>query len=112
MAFTRIIHWLGNSCVICAVLMIIAAIASFMMLDIPSAMTLSALTMGIGVFGVILIATTHNTPAQETVADAMLFLLLFWIKMPFIMALPYLALGVSPNFISVSYTHLTLPTKA
>ena len=51
-----------------------------MMLDIPSAMTLSALTMGIGVFGVILIATTHNTPAQETVADAMLFLLLFWIK--------------------------------
>ena len=103
MAFTRIIHWLGNSCVICAVLMIIAATASFMMLDIPSAMTLSALTMGIGVFGVILIATTHNTPAQETVADAMLFLLLFWIKMPFIMALPYLALGVSPNFISAYF---------
>ncbi len=103
MALTRIILWLGNSFVMCALLMAVTAALSFLMLDITSATRLSAVTLGIGVIGIILIATTHNTPAQETTADALLFLLLFWIIMPVLMAVPYLTLGAVPDFTSAYF---------
>jgi len=103
MALTRIILWLGNSFVICALLMAATAAWSFLALDFKSAHALSALTLCVGVVGVILIATTFNTPAKETTADALLFLLLFWIVMPLIMALPYLTLGVTPNLTSAYF---------
>ena len=73
------------------------------MLDIPSAFGISALALANGVFGIILIATTHNTPARETNADALLFLLLFWILVPAIAAMPYLVLGVSDNLVSAYF---------
>lgn len=103
MALTRIIHWLGNSFVICAVLMAAAAMSAFVMLDIPSVVALSSVTLAIGVVGLILIWTTQNTPAQETTADALLFLLLFWLIMPAIMALPYLTLNAVPDFTSAYF---------
>lgn len=103
MALTRIIHWLGNSFIICAVLMAVPAISSFMMLDIPSVMGLSAVILGVGVLGLILIWTTQNTPARETKADALLFLLLFWLLMPAIMALPYLTLNAVSDFTSAYF---------
>jgi len=103
MALTRIILWLGNSFVICALLLAATAMWSFLALDMSSAIALSSVTLGVGVLGVILIATTFNTPAQETTADALLFLLLFWIIMPMIMALPYLTLGVSPDITSAYF---------
>jgi len=103
MALTRIILWLGNSFVICALLMAATAVWSFLALDFNAASALSALTLCVGVIGVILIATTFNTPAKETTADALLFLLLFWIVMPLLMALPYLALGVTSNIVSAYF---------
>ncbi len=103
MALTRIIHWLGNSFVICAVLMAVPAVSSFLMLDISSVMALSAGSLGVGVLGLILIWTTQNTPAQETKADALLFLLLFWLLMPAIMALPYLTLNAVPDLTSAYF---------
>lgn len=94
MAITRIILWLGNTFVICAILLAFTALSAFMMLDIPSAVGLASIALAIGVAGVIFIMTTHNTPAQESNADALLFLLIFWLVVPLVAAIPYISLGV------------------
>ena len=103
MAITRIILWLGNTFVLCAILLAFTGLSAFIMLDIPSAFGISALALANGVFGIILIATTHNTPARETNADALLFLLMFWVLVPAIAAMPYLVLGVSDNIVSAYF---------
>lgn len=103
MAITRIILWLGNTFVICAILLALTALAAFIMLDISSAANLAAIGFATGVLGVIFIATTHNTPGQETNADALLFLLIFWLFVPAITAIPYLALGASDTLISAYF---------
>jgi len=102
-ALTRIIRWLGNSFIICALLMAVTAISAFMMVDFSAAISLSVVTLSVGVLGVLFIAMTYNTPAKETSADALLFLLLFWIVMPAIMALPYLVLQVVPDLSSAYF---------
>lgn len=103
MAITRIILWLGNTCVLCAVLMALTAFSAFIMLEFTPAAQLAAIAAAVGVVGVLLIATTHNTPARETNADALLFLLLFWIIVPAIAAIPYLALGSSDSVTSAYF---------
>jgi len=93
MALMRIIRWLGNSFIICAFLMAVTAIFALLMLDAPTAISLSVITLSVGVLGVIFVATTYNisnSSSKETSADALLFLLLFWGIMPGIMALPYI----------------------
>jgi len=103
MAVTRIILWLGNTFVICAILLAMTSLASFMMLDFDSAVSLAAITFTIGLLGVVFIFTTHNTPARETNADALLFLLLFWIIVPAISAIPYLVLGAVNDPVSAYF---------
>lgn len=103
MALTRIILWLGNSLVLCAVLLALTALSALIMLEILPATQLAAIGAAIGVLGVLLIATTHNTPARETNADALVFLLLFWIIVPAIAALPYLSLGASDSLSSAYF---------
>lgn len=103
MAITRIILWLGNSFVICAFLLAFTALSAFFMLDAPSAIAMASTALGTGILGVILIATTYNTPARETNADALSFLLIFWLTMPLVAAIPYLALGVSSDFVSAYF---------
>lgn len=103
MAITRIILWLGNTFVLCAILLAFTGLSAFIMLDIPSALAIAGLALAAGVFGIILIATTHNTPARETNADALVFLLIFWMLVPAIAAMPYLALGASDNLVSAYF---------
>ncbi len=103
MALTRIILWLGNSFIICALLLAATAIFALLMLDISSAIVMAALTLIVGVLGLVFIFTTHNTPARETNSDALLFLLLFWLIVPIIAALPFFFLRASPDFISAYF---------
>ena len=103
MAITRIILWLGNTCVLCAVLLALTALSAFVMTDITQAAQFAAIAAATGVVGIILIATTYNTPARETNADALLFLLLFWMIVPVIAAIPYLVLGASESVISAYF---------
>ena len=103
MAITRIILWLGNTFVICAVLLALTALCAFFMLDLSSANAMASTALGTGILGVIFIATTFNTPARETNADALLFLLIFWLMVPLIASVPYLALGASPDMVSAYF---------
>lgn len=103
MAITRIILWLGNTFVLCAMLLAFTAFLAFVMLDLSSAFAMAGLGLAVGVIGIILIATTHNTPARESNADALLFLLIFWVLVPAIAAMPYLTLGVSDDIASAYF---------
>jgi len=103
MAITRIILWLGNTFVICAVLLALTALCAFFMLEASSAMAMASTALGTGMLGVIFIAMTFNTPARETNADALLFLLIFWLMVPLIAALPYLTLGASSDMVSAYF---------
>ena len=103
MAITRIILWLGNTFVICAVLLALTALCAFFMLDTRSAIAMASTALGAGILGVTFIATTFNTPARETNADALLFLLIFWLVVPLVAAIPYRALGVSSDIISAYF---------
>lgn len=103
MAITRIILWLGNTFVICAVLLALTALCAFFMLETSPAIVMATTSLGAGILGVTLIATTFNTPAREANADALLFLLIFWLLFPLIAAIPYLALGVSSDITSAYF---------
>ena len=103
MAITRIILWLGNSCVLCAILLALTALSAFFMLDFSSAAKVAAVALAAGLMGVVLIATTYNTPSQETNADALLFLLVFWPFIPLVGAMPYVLLGATDSFISAYF---------
>ena len=87
----------------CAVLLALTAFCAFIMLDTSSAIGMASTALGTGVLGVIFIATTYNTPARETNADALLFLLIFWLFVPLITAIPYLILGASSDMISAYF---------
>ncbi len=95
MALNRIILWLGNSFAIIAVLMAISAVIGALLLEFSSAVLFAAIAIAVGVISAILVFTTRNIPALETKQEAVVFLLLFWIVAPALMALPYLFSGAA-----------------
>ena len=98
MALTRILLWLGNSFVMCAVMMAITSVSAAVLLEFGEAIRFAFLTVVIGVVGALFIFTTRNTPARESNSDALAFLLLFWLIMPVLFALPYIFAQVTPGF--------------
>jgi len=102
-ALTRIILWLGNSLVACALLFILTALLAYASVDLSSAIRMSGLALLSGFVGAILIALTFNTPSRESNSEALLFLALFWGIIPLITALPFLILGASPNLLSAYF---------
>ena len=103
MAITRIILWLGNTLVLCAGLFAMTAVMGLSFQETSEAMIFGGLALVIGVIGSIFIITTQNTPARETTADALVFLLLFWCVVPIVLALPFLVCGASSTMINAWY---------
>ena len=103
MAFTRIILWLGNTFVISAILLAATSFFAFFMLDVSSAIGMASTALGTGLLGAVLIATTFKTHARETNADALLFLLTFWLVFPLVAAIPYLVLGACSDWVSAYF---------
>lgn len=110
MALTRILLWLGNSFVMCAVMMAITAICGVTLLEFSNALRFAFLTVITGVIGALFIFTTRNTPARESNSDALAFLLLFWAVMPVVMALPYMVSGATQNFATAYFEAVSAVT--
>ncbi len=98
MALTRILLWLGNSFVLCAAMMGLMSLSAVAFLELGEALRFALMTVLTGVIGAIFIFTTRNTPARESNSDALAFLLLFWLIMPFIFAVPYLMSQATSSF--------------
>ena len=110
MALTRIFLWLGNSFVICAVLMALTALSAVILFEFGEALRFAFLTVLTGVVGALFIFSTRNTPARESNSDALAFLLLFWLIMPVLFALPYSVSQVTPNFATAYFEAVSAVT--
>ncbi len=103
MALTRIILWLGNSIIFCAALFAITSLTAFLSTDFDAAVKMGGLTIVAGLVGTILIATTFNTSMRESNVEAIIFLILFWLIMPFIFAFPFRVLGGSATYLTAYF---------
>lgn len=110
MALTRILLWLGNSFVFCAVLMALTALSAVLLLEIDEAFRFAFLTVVTAVVGALFVFTTRNTPARESNSDALAFLLLFWAIMPVLFALPYVLSQATPDFATAYFEAVSAVT--
>lgn len=95
MALTRIILWLGNTLIFCALIASLTAVIAFLLVEISDAVRFGALGLSVGSVGLVFVFLAYNMPSQETNSDAMLFLVLFWILVPLILAVPYMFTGAT-----------------
>jgi len=110
MALTRILLWLGNSFVLCAVMMAITAMSAVVLFEFGEALRFAFLTVLTGVIGAVFIFTTRKTPARESNSDALAFLLLFWLIMPVLFALPYVTSQAVPGFATAYFEAVSAVT--
>ena len=99
MAFTRILQWLGNTLVIMAGLMVATALVSLFLADAVSSIRLSIAAVATAAVGAILVLATLGTPARETNYEALVFLVLFWLVVPVLGALPFRFLDGSDTWL-------------
>lgn len=89
MAVTRIILWLGYAILFMSALLGLATFAALALSDYQMIAAMLVTAVSISVVGAVLILMTYQTPSRETNSDALAFLLLFWILMPVIAAIPF-----------------------
>lgn len=93
MAFARIIIWLGNTFIFCALMAILSALAAVFLVEYSLATKFAALGASIGGLGVILLLSSYKTDVQDSNSDSLLFLILFWAFVPYICAVPFMFEG-------------------
>ena len=103
MAINRILFWLGRTLLLCTVLFAVSAFVAVCGRDFGSAISFSAFGVSVGVFGILLVLLSEGFDARESKAEALLFLILFWLIMPAILCLPFRYLGSSPTLISAYF---------
>jgi len=104
MAISRIFLWLSFALLFYAALMITTAVSGVILGEFEQARMFFMLSCLVAVAGLIIYYTSHNAPRRESPRDALVFLVLFWIFLPVITALPYfLTAGTGPHSWVVSY---------
>ena len=103
MAMNRILFWLGRTLLLCTVLFAIAALVAAFGRDIEEAISFGAFGVSVGVFGVLLVMLSAGFDARESKAEALLFLILFWLIMPAVLCLPFRFLGPSATWLSAYF---------
>ncbi len=93
MALNRIFQWIGNSFILVSCMMALTALGALIIGEISEASIFGGLTLIVGLAGLIFAFMTRDTPGRESNTDALAFLLIFWLVMPFILSIPYLLLG-------------------
>jgi len=103
LALNRIILWLGNSILALVVLMIIAAMLGLAMGEINHAGTLGATAVACALIGSIMVFITRKMLASESLAEALMFLVMFWLIIPIFGAVPYYATNEVPSLVSAYF---------
>lgn len=102
MAISRIFLWFGVALIFYAALMLIVAVSGFYLGEIRAAQIFIIITCLTCVLGLIVSFTTQNAPKREGARDILIFLFIFWVFVPVVTGLPYLALNLVPNW-TVAY---------
>ncbi len=85
--------WLAYALLFYAGLTFVSAIAAIFLDEFAHAQSLSLYAGLLSILGAIIYFTSRDIPALETTRDAMVFLVLFWLFIPVVSAVPYLLLG-------------------
>jgi len=64
---------------------------------------MASLGVSVGLFGLLFVMLSSNTSTLETKAEAIVFLILFWIFTPAVLSLPFRILGASPTLLSAYF---------
>ena len=96
MALNRIFLWLGNCLAIIAILIALTAVSSTLFQEFQFTITFAILAILVGLLGSIIIFATRNLPTRESKSDALAFLLIFWMFVPLVLAVPYYVTGITP----------------
>ena len=103
MAINRILFWLGRTLLLCTVLFAVTGFVALCGRDIGSAISFSAFGVSVGVFGALLVMLSQGFDARESKAEALLFLILFWLIVPAVLCLPFRYLGPSSTLLSAYF---------
>lgn len=95
MAFTRIIHWLGLSFLFCAAISLLAILFGVILGELYVAQIFVFMAIILILVGGVLCVSTSNAIVRESTGDALIFLLLFWLLTPIVLALPFYMSGVT-----------------
>ncbi len=102
MAYSRIFLWLGYALIFYAILMFISALGGLAFREFAQAGLFIILAVITGIIGLIIAFIGQNAPTHETMRDALVFLVFFWLLVPLIASLPYLSLPEIHSF-SLAY---------
>jgi len=104
MAITRIFLWLSFALMFYAGLMLATAVGGLILGEMRQAKLFFMLACLAAVGGMIIYYTSQNSVRRESPRDALIFLVLFWVFIPVITALPYLlSSGLGPQAWVMSY---------
>ncbi len=110
MAISRIFIWLGHAFLFYAALMLFTAFSGLLLKEYIQAQIFFGVGSIVGVAGAIIYFTSKNSPTKEGARDALVFLVLFWLVMPVITALPYLPLTDNAGFSSAYFESVSAIT--
>jgi trk system potassium uptake protein TrkH len=103
MTLNRILFWLGRTFLLCAGLYGIASLVGLLGGDFPGAISLASFGVSTGLFGLVLVMLSSGFETRESKAEALLFLILFWLLMPAVLSLPFRYMGPSPDFLAAYF---------
>ncbi len=110
MGLVRILLWLGYSLVASAVLLAIAALVGVASLEFQQASLMAVLAAVTGLVGVLFVTASFRASTQESAAEAILFLMLFWTVVPIICSAPFYVLGATPGPVGAMFEGVSAMT--
>jgi trk system potassium uptake protein TrkH len=103
MGIVRILLWLGYSLLSCAGLMAVTAVMGYINFEARDATLLSVVAVVTALTGALMITGSFRASTKESAAEAILFLMLFWVIVPIVCSVPFYALGAVPNPIAAMF---------
>ena len=110
MGLIRILLWLGYSLLASAVLLGVAALVGVVSLEFVQAGLMAVLAAVTGLVGMLFVTASYRAPTQESAAEAILFLMLFWTVVPIVCSAPFYALGATSGPISAMFEGVSAMT--
>ena len=103
MTLNRILFWIGRTFFLCTGLYLIGAVAALLLQDLGEALSLTIFGVSTGLFGAVLVLLSNSFDKRESKAEALLFLILFWIIVPAVLSLPFIFHGPNSSLLGAYF---------
>ena len=103
MGVMRIIRWLGRACLICAVFQLLAAFSGIIALELREGSIMAIISGLTAVMGTIFIVIAYQADKRSNTVEAIHFLIVFWVFIAIVGAVPFYALNASPTLLEAFF---------